>query len=349
VAPDAEFVVVGGGVMGLATAWALAREGRDVTVLEQFQVGHDRGSSHGTSRIFRLSYDHSHYVRLAQRALVLWHELEAESGETVLVTTGSLDFGQHVDGNRRALAECGVEFEVVEGAEAGRRYGLEFDGGSVLVQCDGGFVRADRAQGAFRDCAIRRGAHLLEETRVLGLRLGDGEVMVETSGEQIAAQTVVVTAGAWAKPLVPGLGFDLPVTPTRETVAYFRLQTAGDVPSLIESDTERAGFGFYALSAPGVGLKAGRHRSGPVTDPDQAGEVDREIARAIAAWVGERFPAADREPIGAETCLYTNTPDESFVLERRGRVVLGSACSGHGFKFAPAVGEELATLALEAV
>jgi sarcosine oxidase len=344
---DTEIAVVGAGVMGLATAWALAREGRDVTVLEQFQVGHDRGSSHGTSRIFRLSYDQPHYVRLAQRALGLWRELEAESGRTVLVTTGSLDFGQHVDDNSRALVECGAEFEVVEGAEAGRRYGLEFDGGSVLVQCDGGFVRADRAQAAFRDCAIRHSAHLLEETRVLGLRSGDGEVIVETSGEQIAAQTVVVTAGAWAKPLVSGLGFDLPVTPTRETIAYFRVEAPGEVPSLIESDTERAGFGFYALTAPGVGLKAGRHRSGPVTDPDQVGAVDEQVVRAIAGWVRGRFPNADPEPIGAETCLYTNMPDERFVLERRGRVVLGSACSGHGFKFAPAVGEQLAALTLE--
>src|SRR5581483_6554745 len=154
------------------------------------------------------------------------------------------------------------------------------------------------------------------------------------------ADIVVVTAGAWIGRLVPGL--DLRVT--RETVAYFRHEGA-PLPSVVDI-APGGGHDMYSLHDPVHGLKAGAHHAGAEADPDEPGAPDEAIVERIAAWVGDRFPDVDPEPVEADTCVYTSTPDQTFVLARRGNVVVGSACSGHGFKFAPAVGRRLAELAL---
>jgi sarcosine oxidase len=152
---------------------------------------------------------------------------------------------------------------------------------------------------------------------------------------------VVVTAGPWVRELVP----DVPVKVTRETVAYFRRE-GPPPPSIVDLDADTGGHGMYSLHDPVYGLKVGAHHAGAEADPDTDAPPDPAIVERIASWVRERFPDVDPTPVEAQTCLYTTTADEHFVLERRGRVVVGSACSGHGFKFAPAVGRRLADLAL---
>ncbi|MGI9111402.1 MAG: FAD-dependent oxidoreductase [Gaiellaceae bacterium] len=342
---DVEVVVVGAGVMGLATARSLARSGRDVALVEQFELGHTRGSSHGGSRIFRLSYPDAQWARLAQEASSLWRELEAEAGETLIERYGSLDLGDWRP-NREALAASGIEFEVLGDRELARRFPLEVAPGETgLFQADGGIVRADVALRALHDSAVAAGAQVLARTRITSVEPdGDG---VTLAGAYLALRTevVVVTAGAWARGLLEPLGAAPDIEPTRETVSYFELATNEPVPSLIDF-AEGAGAGQlgYALMAPGVGLKAGIHHTGALADPDEPGVVDAEIAGWTAEWVSKRFRgSAPKDEL--ETCLYTNTADESFVLERHGRIVVGSACSGHGFKFAPVVGERLAVLA----
>ena len=143
-----DVVVVGGGVMGLASAWALARRGRDVTVLEQFEIGHAHGSSHGASRIFRFAYSETEWVALAQEALPLWRELEVESGTQLLSLTGLLDSSGDSAALRSALDACSAEYEVLAAGEAGRRFGIELEG-EVVLELHGGIVRADRALAAF--------------------------------------------------------------------------------------------------------------------------------------------------------------------------------------------------------
>jgi sarcosine oxidase len=343
VAERAEIAVVGGGVMGAATARSLARRGRDVLLLEQFELGHTRGSSHGEARIFRLVYADPHWVGEAQRALPLWRELERESGESILSTTGSLDLGPGTDERAAALTECGVEFDVLDGVDLPSPLRVE-GGTAALVQRDGGVLNAARAHRAFlRGLAVREHARV---TRI------DDDGRVHLDGETIEAQAVVVTAGAWVSRLLEPLGIGPPVTPTRETVAYFALAEDG-LPTIIDwrvpegYDLPRPGDSVYALTSPD-GLKVGVHRTGPPTDPDDEGVVDAEAVRCAADWIERYVEGAGAKPIRTETCLYTNMPDESFVLERRGRLVVGSPCSGHGFKFAPLVGDELAALAIEA-
>jgi len=354
---DADVVVVGGGIAGVATARALAQGGHGVVLLEQFALGHPRGSSHGGSRIFRLTYPDAHYVRLAQGALAMWRELEAECGETLIVRTGSLDFGSLVSENARALASCGVGYELLDGSEVTARWGLTAAPAErALYQPDGGVTLADRAHSAFVAAACAAGAEVREGVRVTGLALERGAVRVSTGHDEIVARAVVVTAGAWAPMVLRGLGIELPVVPTSETVTYFDLPTAADLPPLMDSAVPTAGdYGLarhgqisYSLAAPGIGLKAGLHHAGRVADPDEDGIPDPAIVEWVSDWVAARYPSARPSSTGPETCLYTNTADESFVLERHGRVVIGSACSGHGFKFAPALGRTLAALAREA-
>jgi sarcosine oxidase len=329
---QAEVIVVGAGVMGAATAWALAREGRDVLVLEQFALDHTRGSSHGQTRIFRLAYPEADWVRLAQEALPGWRSLESESGERLLELSGFLELIRDPAlGSRDALIECGVEFELLEDDEVERRFGFSVpDGLMALHQPEAGVVYADRARRAFLGCAQARGARVSENTPVRSL-------------DEVDADVVVVTAGAWAKPLLVQEGIELDVVPTRETVVYLRLARDRPPPSVVAELSD--GHGFYALTDPVHGLKVGHHKSGPVADPNVAGEPDAEIVRRCAEWAAARYDLTSSEPAAVQTCLYTNTPDESFVLERHGRIVVGSACSGLGFMFAPAIGARLAALA----
>ncbi len=335
-------VVVGAGINGLAAARALARRGRRVRVLERFRLGHARGSSHGRSRIFRLSYPEQDDVRLAQRALGLWRELEREAGQELLVTTGSLDSGPFAAEHEATLTACGVPTERLDAREVRRRFAIALPDGALL-QPDGGLLLADRCVEAFAAGARTAGAEVDEETTATGLAGGADGVRVETSSGPIDADAVVVTAGAWASPLLATAGIELDAVATRETVLYLRTATEHTSPPLIaQTPTGRMA---YALAAPGIGLKAGFHQAGSVTDPDETGVASSSLAEDAARWA--RSVYGDAEPTEAETCLYTNRPGNVFALERHGRIVVGSACSGHGFKFAPTTGERLADLAEE--
>ena len=182
---DADIVVVGAGITGVATARSLAQAGRGVVLVEQFGLGHDRGSSHGASRIFRLSYPDPHYVRLAQGAMQSWRELEAEIGEELIVRTGGLDFGPLALENARALAACGVSHELLSGTEVSRRWPLFAEAGEpVLFHADGGVTLADRAYQALLTSAVAAGTVVLDERRVTGIEPGHGSVRVSTDGDE---------------------------------------------------------------------------------------------------------------------------------------------------------------------
>jgi sarcosine oxidase len=307
--------VVGAGVMGSATAWALRERGVPVTLYEQFDsVDHHRGSSHGRTRIFRLAYPDEQWVRLAEEALQGWRDLDPD----VLSLHGLVELAPA----RRltsaaALERTGADFSFEVPDERVRVP----DGWTALWQPAAGVVHADRARHAF--------------LRGIEVRTGD-----RVTPDELDADVVVLTVGAWITKLVP----DVPVRATRETIAYFR-HDGPPLPSVVELN-ERSRHALYALHDPVHGLKAGVHFGGPETDPDRAEPPSDVLVERIAAWVRERFPDAEPDPVGAESCIYTSTVDEAFVLERRGRVVVGSPCSGHGYKFAPAIGRRLAELAL---
>jgi sarcosine oxidase len=270
--------------------------------------------------------------------------LEEESGRPVLRTTGGLDLGAHVSEHAAALESCGADHEVIGTAEVRKRWPfLSVDEGvPVLWQPDAGIVLANEAWASFQSEAAGADADMRIEERVLAIEPSDDRVGVVTDRATYEAGAVIVTAGAWARALLAPAGIEIDTVATRETVAYFKRDPGTPIPSVVSW----ADPSVYALEA-GVPdrIKLGEHHAGPVTDPEVDGIPDAGSVGRLERWVSEHLTTAHPRAVGAETCIYTNTPDESFVVERHGNIVVGSTCSGHGFKFAPVIGRRLAALA----
>ena len=345
-------VVIGAGAMGSATAWWLARRGRSVALVEQFAQGHARGSSHGASRIFRYAYADPRHVRMVQAALPLWRELEDDTDTTLLEVTGGLDHGVPalVGPVASALAACGVDHELLAVGAAGERWaGMRFEGD--VVHCPGaGRCLADTTVRALQRRAGDLGADVRFSTGPAALTWTDDRVVVRAAGDEWTAPVAVVTAGAW---LPAVLGSRVPLPPlrvTRERIQHFAPR-AGAGTSLSEWPSfihHRPDAWRYGLVRPGEGVKVAEHMTGSVTDPgdEPPDEADPGAAERVRRYVEDWLPGLDPVPSHPATCLYTTTPTEDFVLERVGPVVIGSACSGHGFKFTPLVGRILADHAM---
>ena len=352
---DTHTVVIGGGVMGSAAAWALARRGIEVLLLEQYAAGHRFGSSHGSARIFRLAYAEPFYVRLARAALPLWRELEAESGERVLELTGGVDHGsqEQLVAIRRALREVGEPAELVPPGEVERRWpGLRIDG-AALVQESSGRIDADGAVRAFHRAAGRSGAVVRHEAAVEEIRLDGDGVLVRTADGAVRARRAAVAVGGWTTRLLASL---IPVPPlrvTQEQPVHFR-PSDPDLPwpSFIHHPYPGGGApqeAAYGLAAP-EGVKVSLHGAGPPVDParrrDDVGRVDAPALWRLRDYARAWLPGVDPDQAEPMTCLYTLTADHDFLVDRVGPLTVAAGFSGHGFKFAPAIGELVADLVL---
>lgn len=339
-----DVIVIGGGAMGSAAALALTRAGREVLLLERFWPGHDRGGSHGATRLFRLVYNEPDYIRLAQHALRLWRALEAESGARLLTTTGAIDHGEpSLAGRTELLAAQGVPFEVLTPAAAHERWpGMAFET-DVLHQPDGGRLHADTAVHTLQRLAVLGGARIHFGQRVTGISVTGDTVEVRTGDEVVTARHVVVTAGPWVPSLLGGVVDVPPLRVTQEQPAHFAVHNAVDWPSFVHWRSD--GAESYGLFAPGEGVKVGFHGTGPVVDPDGRDFRAREDGlRELSEYVERWLPGADPETCEPVSCLYDNTSSDDFVIDRVGPVTLAAGFSGHGFKFVPAIGELLAGL-----
>ena len=347
-----EVAVVGAGLLGSAAARALAARGVPAVVLEQFGAGHNRGSSHGATRIFRLSYPDPGYVRMAQQARAAWARLQADAGEELLVTTGGLDAGPEAAACASALAECGAEHTWLTGAElAGRFPGIAARPGErLLFQPDAGVCLAGRAVAALQRLAQRDGVPLREHAPVLGIERDAGGVLLHTAAGEIAARVAVVTAGPWAGHVLAGAVSRVPqLMPTVQQIRYYRPADPGMAwPTLIE--WPQRGPDWYVVPAAGgaPGVKVAAHVARRAIDPRQGPftRIDPALEAQADAYVRARLPGLVPSGMAPETCLYTMTADEDFILDRQGPVVVGGGCSGHAFKFGPLLGEIVAGLAL---
>lgn len=345
---DYDAIVIGAGVIGAMTGRALAERGRTTLIVERAQLTHKGGSSHGLSRIVRVTDYHPDYVRLNRLALRGWEALQEAAGETLLVRTGNLEIGEGAQVYADALQAAGEPFEWLAPEAASERWpGLRLGPhGRMFVQEDGGVCLADRTVRAVAALAVRSGAKLREGAAVERISNLDTSAEVVIEGTTIRASVVVVTAGAWARGLLAGTGVELPLTPTLEQVSYYRLEEPSPLPTVIDYTIDPV-VDHYAVPHPTEpgGFKLALDHAGPRVDPDDRSfDPDPERLARVEAWGRGRFRAfIPTDP--PETCLYTNTPDNDYVLDRIGAVVIGSACSGHGFKASPVIGTILAELA----
>jgi sarcosine oxidase len=353
-----DVVVVGGGAIGSAAAWQLARRGLQVVLLEQFEAGHTNGASHGASRIFRLSYADAVYIDLAREAGRSWRELEAVTDTPLLSVTGGVDHGDHPNLGLLAdgLAAAGVAHEWLAPEEAAERWpGIRFDT-RALFHPDSGRLHADRSVTALQAAAKKSGALVRHSTPATSIEvLGEDAVLVHTDSGSYRARRVVAAVNAWADKLVGKLAPLPPLRVTQEQPAYFGAgepedgwPSFGHLFAEGSADAGRFYGGIYGLATPGEGIKVGFHSVGPEVDPDHRDFTPEpgQLA-ALREYARQWLPGVDADVLTPISCTYTTTPNSDFVLDRRGPVVVATGFSGHGFKFVPAIGRVLADLAVD--
>ncbi|NUL45796.1 FAD-dependent oxidoreductase [Cellulosimicrobium funkei] len=356
------YIVIGAGLMGAATAWQLAGAGHEVTVLESATPAHDRGSSHGSARIFRYAYENPEYVRLVQQARVGWSAVETAGGSRLIDDCGAVDHGAHrVPGRLAAVLEAaGVEHELFSQAEAAERWPMLTFETDALWHPGAGVLDSELAVTTMLRLAVADGAELREGWEVARIeRSGRGFVVTSTAGESLSAAGVIVCAGGW----LPDLLADLPVPSSmrpqladfsvrQEQVYHFpfreEIARAADWPTVIHLFEE---MDVYALpggrDAGFRGQKVSQFNGGPVIPSavHQDAQIDPVNRQRMVDYVSRYLPGVEPEPYAESTCLFTSTPSEDFILDSHEGLTLVSACSGHGAKFAPLIGEFAAGLA----
>lgn len=354
-----DVIVVGLGATGSAALYHLARRKIRVLGIERFEPGHDRGSSHGRTRIIRHGYfEHPSYVPLVRRAATMWRELEQQSGQSLMTVTGIAEIGKPdstlIQGTLAASREHQLPHEVLSARDLMKRYPafrIPQDFVAVL-QPDGGFVQAEAGIHAHLQLATADGADIRTGEQVVAIEQTADGARVKTGHGIFEASQVIVSAGAWTQSLLPELAVPLDVT--RQVLLWVQpsqpdLFRAGQFPVFMIESEDGIHYGFPLHDDDGLKI-AKHHHAGEVVDPDT---YDRMISAAdetsILTPIHRFLPASDGPVLSSKTCIYTMTPDEDFLIDRlpgQDRIIVASPCSGHGFKFAPAIGEALADLAL---
>jgi sarcosine oxidase len=342
--------------MGSAALCQLARRGVRAIGIEQFAIGHDRGSSHGATRMIRLAhFERPSYVPLMRRAYALWHKLEDIVQQKLLHITGIAQIGPptgDVVCGTRAGANADVLCEVLDAASLMRRYPAFKipDSFVAIFQPDGGFIEASAALAANIAVAKERGAAVRAGEKVIAVEPAGAGVRVVTDQETITADFAVVAAGPWLSDLFPQL--HLPLTVTRQVVGWFEPQqpeqfAAGHFPAFMFESEYGQHYGFPGYGDKGIKFAKHHHLGETVRADGYERTVSAQDEAAIRAPLAHYLPAANGPMRAAETCLYTMTPDNTFIIDRVPgfpQIFVASPCCGHGFKFSPVVGEILADL-----
>jgi sarcosine oxidase len=357
---DFETIIIGAGAMGSAAAYHLARDNRSVLLLEQFEIGHVRGSSHGDSRIIRLAYDHPLYIHLAEAAYRLWAELSAETHQQLITPTGGLDMSapdhQSLKVRIEALQQTHMPFEILDKAEVRRRFPQWHlpENTVSIYQAAAGILNPGECMPLMVQEARTHGAQILDRTPVRSIRVNDHSAEVVTDSSGYHCRKLIVSAGAWAGPLLKTIGVELPLVVTQEQVAYYKVHHPENFqpdrfPVFIHYGAGGAfdNYGFPIFGHDGI--KVGEHHAGPVvTAETRSFEVDPVRLRRLTNYVRQHLPDVTGEVYDVISCLYTNTPDQHFIIDRipgYSHVIVASPCSGHGFKFSILIGRILANLA----
>jgi sarcosine oxidase len=353
-----DVIVVGAGGMGSAAAFELARRGRSVLALEQFPFVHDRGSSHGHTRIIRRAYyEHPDYVPLVQRAFERWYDLEQRSGRHLLTECPCLSIGapdgEVVTGVLASAEQHNLSVERLDGAALARRFPqFRFDDSFVgVLERDAGFLYVEECVRTQLEQARLLGATLHDQEPVTGWSSDGQSVKVTTCSDTYHAASLILTAGPWSGRLLGPLGIRLRVM--RQVMTWFGTQEPAEFrrdrfPIFLADVSEGPFYGLPAID--GRGLKIARHYGAP--ELASPGEIDRAVAASdeapVRAFLEKHIPRAIATLRYAQTCIYTLSPDRHFIIDRHPEhpnVAFAAGFSGHGFKFATTVGEILADLA----
>jgi sarcosine oxidase len=347
-----DVAVVGLGVIGLSAADELARRGRRVVGIDRLGSGHPATSSTGPTRSIRLAYAEPVYVGLASRALECWRQLERDEAGTVLVLTGQIDLGTpaKLGGLAEGMRSCGVAFEEIGAADVRVRFPeltLEHDE-RALFHADAGTVLAAAAMGMLTRRAIAAGAELSSPEMATRISvIDDTTVEVSTNRDRtIHAHDVVLAAGPWLGGLLSSLGLDIPLAPAVAQVTFLAAVQTDGRPGMAEWEIDEEGVGVYGHPVPGVGYKVAFDAgSRDAWRPEELSwEHDPSEAAALQRWLERRMPSLSTSVDRHQRHPWTMTSDGDFVIDRHGPLVIAGGCSGHAFKFGPALGELVADL-----
>ena len=358
-AQEFDCIVIGVGAMGSSTLYNLAKRGRRVLGLEQFDIPHAEGSSHGVNRIIRLAYyEHPSYVPLLRRAYELWSKIESIAGEQLIYKTGSIDTapaGHEVfEGSLESCLLHDIPHRVLNHAQINEQFpGYQLPLGHMgILQQDGGFVLSERSIVAYANAAMSEGAEIHAREVVSGWEPDRRGVRVFTDRGEYTAERLVITAGAWTSGLMPIL--EGLAVPERQVLAWLQpidgsLYTPEVFPVFNAYFDEGRYYGFPVFGIPG--FKVGRyHHLEETIDLDSTIKtVNGEDEALLRSAVERYFPKANGTTMTLKTCMFTNTPDEHFIVDLlpgNTQVIVAAGFSGHGFKFASVIGEILSDLAI---
>ena len=345
-----DVIVIGLGVTGLSTAGALARRGRSVVGIDRWGSGHPVTSSTGASRSIRVAYDDERYVRLAREAFVGWHRLEAEQSVSLLVESGQIDMGPaaKLDALAAAMRAGGVPFDELDASGARARFpelAMRADE-RALFHAEGGTVLADAAMRALSADAVAAGAELSMPERCTAIVVDADHARVITDRRALSGDRVVIAAGPWSGDLLLAAGIELPLAPAVAQVTFLEAPQLVDRPGIVDW-LKVDGVGIYGHPVPGVGYKVAFDAGSTepwLPDVEAWAPDPAEQARALA-WLAERMPAVEPRVALTQRHPWTMTPDGDFAIDRRGPIVVAAGCSGHAFKFGPALGSLVADVA----
>jgi len=363
-----DVIVIGVGSMGSATCYYLAKRGYKVLGLEQFDISHEFGSHTGQSRIIRKAYfEHPDYVPLMERAYKNWRSFEKEVGEQLYYKTGLLYAGNStneiIKGVKLSSSLYGIEVEQLKAADALNRFPqFRFPKSfEILFEPDAGFLPPERSIRLYASEATKHGATIHAKETVIEWKKNGNGLSVKTNKNIYQCSTLVITAGAWAGKMIPGLSNKIKVT--RQLIAWIKTKNDGQFalnkfPCWMIGDDDKHGcyYGFPLLDTKKfgepAGLKLAHHFPAQPADPDHVNrETKEEDLENVNYCLNKYLPGAFDSILHTKICLYANSPDENFIIDKlpgyEENISIACGFSGHGFKFAPVVGEILADLAIE--
>lgn len=358
-----ETIIVGAGSMGMAAGFYLASQGKKVLLIDAYDPPHTEGSHHGETRIIRHAYgEGENYVPMALRAQELWMELETQSQENIFLQTGVLNVGApdspYMTNVMKSAETYSLPVEILTAKKMNEKWaGFHFTDDFIgCFEKNSGVLMVENCVRGFRELAEKNGATLKTNTNVKSITATESSVKVETDNETFTGKKLIVTAGRGTGPILSTLGLELPLQPTRKTFSWFDsdedVYRAGKFPAFAVNypNSDELYYGFPSID--GAGVKIGRHDEGQPVDPNEelsdfgTFPEDEQDVKGFA----ERFMSNEMPLKYGKTCVYTNTPDSDFIIDRHPKlknVLFACGFSGHGFKFASAVGEILSQLAID--